>query len=105
MVDEKLDIKKEKMNLVKLNSAIAMEKVTKAKEQIGIGGKYSGSYLHYENIGDVISYRITVTNESEVEATNVVVTDDVPAGTEYVSDSATDNAVLYDRTLVWNIVH
>jgi uncharacterized repeat protein (TIGR01451 family) len=53
--------------------------------------------------GDTITYRIRVQNTGRVTATNVVVTDVVPVGTEYVPNSANPAAVLSGRTLRWTL--
>lgn len=42
-------------------------------------------------VGDQVNYTITVTNPSAVDATNVVVTDTLPAGIEFVSASPSGN--------------
>lgn len=51
--------------------------------------------------GDTVVYTLTVTNESDVVATGVEVTDELPAGVQYVSD---DSAGAYaSATGVWTV--
>ncbi len=46
------------------------------------------------NVGDKLSYTINVTNYGSTEARNIKVTDSIPNGTTYVSDSAKGAAVV-----------
>lgn len=51
--------------------------------------------------GDTVVYTLTVTNESDVAATGVEVTEQLPAGVEYVSD---DSAGAYaNATGIWTV--
>ncbi len=51
--------------------------------------------------GDTVVYTLTVTNESDVEATGVEVTEQLPAGVQYVSD---DGAGAYvNATGIWTV--
>lgn len=43
--------------------------------------------LAYANLGDIITYTIEVKNDGNVAASNVVLTDAIPAGTTYVAGS------------------
>ncbi len=55
------------------------------------------------NVGDNVVYNITVDNEGPDQATNVVVTDTLPAGLTFVSAT---NGGVWDpstRTITWNI--
>ena len=52
-------------------------------------------------VGEVFNYAITVSNPSKVAATNVVVTDDLPAGIQYVSSSPT--AKVAGQKLSWSL--
>ena len=67
-----------------------------------IEGKENVAYV---TTGDVIVYTIKVTNTSkDVEATNVEVTDVVPAGTKLVEGSITENGTTTDnKNITWNI--
>ena len=64
------------------------------------------------NIGDTIQFAIGAVNYGPADATQVVVTDDIPVGLTYVGPAAgaspnpTDGSVNYDsasRTLTWDI--
>ncbi|MGN4558376.1 DUF7507 domain-containing protein [Bacillus cereus group sp. MYBK5-2] len=45
------------------------------------------------DIGDIITYTITLQNMGNIPATNVIVTDPIPAGTTFVPNSVTINGV------------
>ena len=51
--------------------------------------------------GDTVIYTITVTNNGPGDATNVVVTDTLPAGVTYVSDDC--GGMFVDPTFTWNV--
>ena len=55
-------------------------------------------------IGEVLTYTITATNYEDAPAT-IVITDQVPAGTAYVSDSADNNGVYENGKLTWNLAN
>lgn len=52
-------------------------------------------------VGDTVTYTITVNNPSQVDATNVVVTDAIPDGLSYVSSTPAGNAA--GQTVTWNV--
>ncbi|GAB6417808.1 DUF11 domain-containing protein [Bacillus cereus] len=45
------------------------------------------------DIGDTITYTITLPNTGNISATNVIVTDQIPAGTTFVPNSVTINSI------------
>ena len=45
------------------------------------------------DIGDTITYTITLPNTGNISATNVIVTDPIPAGTTFVPNSVTINSI------------
>ncbi len=53
--------------------------------------------------GDVLVYRIEVTNNGADQATNVSLDDDLPAGVSYVSDTASAGTSYDDATGIWTI--
>lgn len=53
--------------------------------------------------GDVVTYRLTVTNSGEGPAHGVVVTDEVPEGLAYVDGSASDKGSCKDGVLTWEL--
>ncbi|MFC1848481.1 PKD domain-containing protein, partial [Chloroflexota bacterium] len=54
------------------------------------------------NEGDTVTYTITLTNNGPDDATNIVVTDSLPSGVTYVSDSP-DQGTYSDSTGAWDI--
>jgi uncharacterized repeat protein (TIGR01451 family) len=52
-------------------------------------------------VGDTITYNIVVSNPSQVDATNVVVTDSMPAGISYVSSTPAGSAS--GNTVTWTL--
>lgn len=52
-------------------------------------------------VGEAVNYSITVSNPSQVDATNVVVTDTVPDGIQYVS--STPSASAAGNSLTWSL--
>lgn len=52
-------------------------------------------------VGDAVSYSITVNNPSPVDANNVVVTDTIPAGIQYVSSTPSGSAS--GNSVTWQI--
>src|SRR5262249_14945279 len=54
------------------------------------------------NVGDVVTFTVTVTNSGPDAATGVIVTDPLPAGLRFVG--ATPSQGTYDRTIgVWTV--
>jgi extracellular elastinolytic metalloproteinase len=53
--------------------------------------------------GDAITYTLTVTNHKGVAVNGVAVTDELPAGTIYVSGSASRAVTVANNVLTWNI--
>ena len=54
--------------------------------------------------GDVITYSLTVTNESDTEATDVIVTDQIPEGLTLVNGSVSDGGTVgRDGIITWNL--
>jgi uncharacterized repeat protein (TIGR01451 family) len=51
--------------------------------------------------GDTVVYTLTVTNNGQGDATNVVVVDTIPVGLTYVSDDC--GGVFVDPNLTWNV--
>ena len=54
------------------------------------------------NVGDTVTYTVIVTNNGPDSATNVALTDWLPAGVTYVSDTATQGSY-NDGTGVWTV--
>ena len=58
------------------------------------------------NMGEIIQFELTVTNESTVDATNVIVQDSLPACLEYAGDGLVSVGSLINdlnRNLTWNV--
>ncbi len=53
--------------------------------------------------GDIITYTLKVINHKGLAATGVVITDEIPANTTYVTGSASKNVVVSGNTLQWQI--
>ena len=72
------------------------------KEQaVGEGG-FTGDTLDVGS-GDVVTYRMTVTNDGEGPARDVVVTDEVPEGLTLVEGSASDGASVAGGVVRWEL--
>ena len=54
------------------------------------------------NLGEELTYEIRVVNLGQ-QATQLMITDTIPANTSYVPDSATASGVVISGTVVWNI--
>ena len=58
-------------------------------------------------VGDILEYTIHWVNDAEENgqavAAEVTITDTIPAGTEYVQDSASDNGAYADGKITWTI--
>ena len=54
-------------------------------------------------VDEIIKYKISVRNNTAVEATNIAISDMIPAGTEYVAGSASHEGVPTGNTLNWTI--
>ncbi len=52
---------------------------------------------------DKVTYYLTITNNGKGVASNVVITDKIPAGLTLVADSISDNGVESNGTITWNI--
>ena len=57
----------------------------------------------YIKPGEAITYTIKVTNNKGVAASGVVVTDEFPANTTYITGSANRNVSISNGSLTWNI--
>lgn len=53
--------------------------------------------------GDILAYAINYQNVGTAEAKEVIITDPIPAGTSYVTGSATNNGFLSGSQIQWNI--
>ena len=53
--------------------------------------------------GDVITYQLTIRNSGTVTATGLVITDSIPAGTSYRTNSATPSPASGPDPLIWNL--
>ena len=53
--------------------------------------------------GEAITYTLTVTNHKGISATNIVVTDDIPASAIYLANSANRTVSVANGVLTWNI--
>ncbi|WP_275315164.1 PKD domain-containing protein [Tenacibaculum bernardetii] len=54
------------------------------------------------SIGDVIIFTITVTNQGQIDATNVVVSEALPSGYEYIS-AVTTSGIYDENSGVWSL--
>ncbi len=72
------------------------------KEQAVNGDQFTTDVLDVEP-GDVVTYRLTVSNTSDGPAEGVVVRDQIPEGLEYVEGSASNDGVLDAGQLVWSL--
>jgi uncharacterized repeat protein (TIGR01451 family) len=50
-----------------------------------------------------VTFTLTLTNDNGVDATGVIVTDELPAGVTFVSTSDPANAVVSGSTITWNV--
>lgn len=55
------------------------------------------------NVGDKVTYYLTVTNTGEKTADDVVVKDDIPSGLEFIENSISDEGVLEGRKVIWSL--
>jgi extracellular elastinolytic metalloproteinase len=53
--------------------------------------------------GEAITYSLTVTNHKGISATNIVVTDDIPASATFAANSANRTVTVANGVLTWNI--
>lgn len=72
------------------------------KEQSLNGGEFTSDVLNVKP-ADVVTYRLTVNNDSEGPAFDVVVRDMIPEGLTYVEGSASHDGVFAHGQLVWNV--
>ena len=73
-------------------------------QYVGDNGDQATEGLLSVKPGDVITYRLTVTNESDGEATDVIVTDQIPEGLTLVNGSISDGGTVgSDDVITWKI--
>ena len=53
--------------------------------------------------GDKVTYYITVSNKGNLEATDVIVSDTIPAGMAVIEHSISDKGALKDGTITWTV--
>ncbi len=73
-------------------------------QYVGDNGDQATEGLLSVKPGDVITYRLTVTNESDGEATDVIVTDQIPEGLTLVNGSVSDGGTVgSDDIITWKL--
>ena len=53
--------------------------------------------------GETLTYTITYTNTGDAQATNIIITDNIPTNTIYIDNSTTGSYVYNNSTLTWTI--
>ncbi len=97
-------------SIVFTNAATASEN-TKSVQTIGDDNQVIDEDGSIAGVGDILTYTIhwvnnAADNKGEMAPAKVTITDTIPAGTEYVANSATGENAAYDagtRTLTWTI--
>lgn len=102
--DSPLDEKPDPSEEVTIESEPAKPDVTIRKyESTTQSGRYDGTESLEVKSGELVTYDMIVTNSGNEDATNVVVTDEVPDGLEFVQafDGGSYNET--NRTITWNV--
>lgn len=77
-------------------------KIDSIKTQ-SVNGKETTDKAVQVNPGDIVTYSITLTNNGEIASNAITVRDKIPQGLKIVSGSITENGILTDDTITWNI--
>lgn len=86
------------------NNPSQIPEVTIYKKQLLTGQDFVDSYIkYYEDDYNIMTYEISIENISDVEATNVVIMDPIPSGTILVEGSITDDGIVDNNMITWNI--
>ncbi|MGL5153253.1 MAG: DUF7507 domain-containing protein [Clostridium sp.] len=75
-------------------SNIVYTKVNTADLTPGSGGSIKSVDKPYADLGEVVTYTITLTNKGNVPAINVLVKDTIPVNTTFIENSVTINGVV-----------
>jgi len=90
----------EKSNEVEVKEFIPNLEIVK-KQRVGIG--FATDSKKTVKSGNKVVYYITVTNTGDGDAKDIVITDKIPEGLTFVEGSITENGVLKDGVITWNI--
>jgi len=85
-----------------VETEVLVPEIEMTKKQALGDGEATTSQIQVKT-GDKVTYYITVSNKGNLEATDVIVSDTIPAGMAVIENSISDKGVLKDGTITWTV--
>lgn len=85
-----------------VETEVLVPEIEMTKKQALGDGEATTSQIQVKT-GDKVTYYITVSNKGNLEATDVIVSDTIPAGMAVIENSISDKGALKDGTITWTV--
>ena len=85
-----------------VETEVLVPEIEMTKKQALGDGEATSSQIQVKT-GDKVTYYITVSNKGNLEATDVIVSDTIPAGMAVIENSISNKGALKDGTITWTV--